>query len=430
MTSISRKTCRLLGCCHLLKQEKTVTHNSHLSFTQRRLRHEGWGEVREEKQGPQKSCPTQKSSPNNNLLLQLLNLNKQMVNNKDPFYVMDHFMNNILYEDENMVAFNKPMGLPLTYNPPKSLRNSDMTEPVVNLDGLLPELAKRLFCSKLYVSLPVDRMCSGVIILTKSEKYNQYLRKRFFSLKVTDQLPYQHWEVLCVGIPDKLSKEKEKLYYSKEKYKDIYLPQTVFCKPSKNDRKKGQVYSTTLCGEVIGRNEEKGVRSSHVRVSVTSATNHVIPAYLSERFAPVLGDQEYFWRAVTVGRQNVMILKQIPSAGIPRPQELSKGILQNLEINQGHVQNLPPFLHRSAVDIVHLKKAKKEPFTIQTPLPDFFLVTKYRLLRDQRSRTEFSERFSYVSKKAGPSKEERNSDKVNTEGWEGNLTERNEKILE
>lgn len=51
-----------------------------------------------------------------------------------------------------------------------------------------------------------------------------------------------------------------------------------------------------------------------------TASNHVIPAYLSERFAPVLGDQEYFWRAATVMGKNIGILKQIPSAGIPRPQ--------------------------------------------------------------------------------------------------------------
>lgn len=51
-----------------------------------------------------------------------------------------------------------------------------------------------------------------------------------------------------------------------------------------------------------------------------SASNHVIPAFLSERFAPILGDQEYFWRAVSVMGVKMSILKQIPSSGIPRPQ--------------------------------------------------------------------------------------------------------------
>ena len=33
------------------------------------------------------------------------------------------------------------------------------------------------------------------------------------------------YSALCVGIPDKLPVDTEKLYYNKEKFKDIYLPQ-------------------------------------------------------------------------------------------------------------------------------------------------------------------------------------------------------------
>lgn len=42
-------------------------------------------------------------------------------------------------------------------NPPKNIRNCDLVDRVVNLDGLLPELAERLLCTKLYVALPIDR---------------------------------------------------------------------------------------------------------------------------------------------------------------------------------------------------------------------------------------------------------------------------------
>lgn len=42
-------------------------------------------------------------------------------------------------------------------NPPKNIRNCDLVGRVVNLDGLLPELAERLLCTKLYVALPIDR---------------------------------------------------------------------------------------------------------------------------------------------------------------------------------------------------------------------------------------------------------------------------------
>lgn len=38
------------------------------------------------------------------------------------------------------------------------------------------------------------------------------------------------YSALCVGVPDKLPAEKVKLYYNKEKFRDIYLPQV--CKAS------------------------------------------------------------------------------------------------------------------------------------------------------------------------------------------------------
>lgn len=75
-------------------------------------------------------------------------------------------------------------------------------------------------------------------------------------------------------------------------------------------------------------------------------------------------------------------------------QELSKGILHNLGIRQGHVQNLPAFLHRSAVDIVFLKNDQQENFQIKAPLPDTFLLAKYKLLKDNQSEAECLERFS------------------------------------
>uniref|UniRef100_K1PKP5 RNA pseudouridylate synthase domain-containing protein 4 n=1 Tax=Magallana gigas TaxID=29159 RepID=K1PKP5_MAGGI len=288
---------------------------------------------------------------------------------------------------QHIVAFNKPAGFPMTYNPPKNIRNCDLVDRVVNLDGLLPE------------------MCSGVLILTKSEDYKEFLQKRFNSFKTTNQYLYQHWDALCVGVPDKLPAEKVKLYYNKEKFRDIYLPQTVFCTPSMNTRKRGNVMYTSFSGEIITKNEERGARSSHVRVSVTSASNHVIPAFLSESFAPILGDQEYFWRAVSV------------------MGELSKGILHNLGIKQGHVKNLPVFLHRSAVDIVFLKNDQQENFQIKAPLPDTFLLAKYKLLKDNQSEAECMERFAGGHRlKYNPSEEGGTTDgELGLKEWEKNI---------
>lgn len=44
---------------------------------------------------------------------------------------------------------------------------------------------------------------------------------------------YVFYSALCVGVPDKLPAEKVKLYYNKEKFRDIYLPQVRKASPRK-----------------------------------------------------------------------------------------------------------------------------------------------------------------------------------------------------
>lgn len=101
-------------------------------------------------------------------------------------------------------------------------------------------------------------------------------------------------------------------------------------------------------------------------------------------------------------------------------QELSKGTLHNLGIKQGHVQNLPVFLHRSAVDIVFLKNDQKENFQIKAPLPDTFLLAKYKLLKDNQSEAECLERFGGDNRlKCNPTEEGGNADgELGFKEWE------------
>lgn len=47
-----------------------------------------------------------RSAPQNNLLLDLLASNKQMVNSKDPFFMMDYLMKNIVYEDGMILSLS------------------------------------------------------------------------------------------------------------------------------------------------------------------------------------------------------------------------------------------------------------------------------------------------------------------------------------
>lgn len=87
------------------------------------------------------------------------------------------------------------------------------------------------------------------------------------------------------------------------------------------------------------------------------------------------------------------------------------------------MQNLPVFLHRSAVDIVFLKNDQQENFQIKAPLPDTFLLAKYKLLKDNQSEAECMERFAGGHRlKYNPSEEGGTTDgELGFKEWEKNI---------
>ena len=90
MASLPRKSCRLLGCCHILKRENKILAKQSLNVSPVRFFHETWGEV--------KVQHNQKHSQEN-FLLELIKYNKKLVNSKDTFYMINYLLENKLYED-------------------------------------------------------------------------------------------------------------------------------------------------------------------------------------------------------------------------------------------------------------------------------------------------------------------------------------------
>ena len=90
MASLPRKSCRLLGCCHILKRENKVLGKQSLNVSPVRFFHETWGEVKVQQ--------NQKHSQEN-FLLELIKYNKKLVNSKDTFYMINYLLENKLYED-------------------------------------------------------------------------------------------------------------------------------------------------------------------------------------------------------------------------------------------------------------------------------------------------------------------------------------------
>ena len=125
MASLPRKSCRLLGCCHILKRENKVLDKQSLNVSPVRFFHETWGEVKVQQ--------NQKHSQEN-FLLELIKYNKKLVNSKDTFYMINYLLENKLYEDGKsfmslffiLSACLNPLTL-TSYNLRESKRNLELS---------------------------------------------------------------------------------------------------------------------------------------------------------------------------------------------------------------------------------------------------------------------------------------------------------------
>ena len=175
------------------------------------------------------------------------------------------FMNSIIYEDDDLIAINKPFGLPVQGGSKVKISVNDYIDFINESENKTLKLVHRL-----------DRDTTGVLLIAKNAKSSEKLTAMF---KKKDALR-KTYIALIVGIPSKKTGEIniplikkyqggiEKVYKDDVKGKEAITIYKVLCSSKKHN-------------------------ISLVEVQILTGRTHQIRVHMKELGCPVLGDGKY-----------------------------------------------------------------------------------------------------------------------------------------
>ena len=210
-------------------------------------------------------------------------------------YITDDILNPqteipIVYEDENIVIFDKPAGIEI-------LGDNSLTSYAQNYVKAFVEPCHRL-----------DRNTSGLIVFAKNETSHQILLSAF-----KEHLIEKHYRTLVYGIP-KVKSQKIEAYLFKDSKKSV-----VYISDKPLPKYKQIITSYT----VIQSNKEKNV--SLLDVVIETGRTHQIRAHMAHIGFPIIGDGKYGINAINKSyrQKKQMLTSYSISFHLPNASELS-----------------------------------------------------------------------------------------------------------
>ena len=179
----------------------------------------------------------------------------------------------ILYEDDNYIAINKPSGV-LSVN----LDDQDTKNAYYLMQNYLKEIDSR---NRIFILHRIDKDTSGVLVFTKSLELTEILQARW-----NDIVSKREYDAICEGNFERKSGTKIS-YLVEGKTKLVY---------STKDERTGKKAITHY--EVIKENKDLSL----VRVNIETGRKNQIRVHMKELGHSVVGDKKYHAMLNPIGR--------------------------------------------------------------------------------------------------------------------------------
>ncbi|GAB6033537.1 hypothetical protein CHUAL_013411 [Chamberlinius hualienensis] len=238
------------------------------------------------------------------------------------FMVLQLLRNSILYNENDIVALNKPYGLPI--QPGAGHRHY--------LTKFIPELIKYVKkndpITDLYTVHRLDKETTGVLLLAKTQKMASVLHDLFASGEIIKT----YW-ALTKGVPSPMKGIVDiPMYESSHEGKSRMMLRVEY-----NQETKGLIQrSSRKCQQAITAYSvlSSADNAALVELKPKTGVKHQLRVHLASALGcPILGDHKYSH-----------FLKLVP-------QKLPTDILQKLHIRQSKTRHLPMHLHARGIAI-------------------------------------------------------------------------------
>lgn len=179
-------------------------------------------------------------------------------------YIVDELLENkpsisIVYEDDNLVVFDKPSGMEITG------------------ENSLTSYAKELYRdSYIEPCHRLDRNTSGIVVFAKNKTSEDIILDAF-----KNHLTEKHYICVVVGIPKRKKERLEAYLFKDAKKSQVYI----------SDTKKTGYKQIITSYKVLKSNQDKNI--SLLDITLETGRTHQIRAHMAHIGYPVLGDGKY-----------------------------------------------------------------------------------------------------------------------------------------
>jgi 23S rRNA-/tRNA-specific pseudouridylate synthase len=315
---------------------------------------------------------------------------------------------NIIHEDEDIVAIDKPFGVGIHKPHPTITRqNSDQMmeavkfgDPRFSIDDGLIILREKLHTKDLKVSRSIDRFESGIILLSKTD-LGAAVIQRVANYHKPQGIPFAKYWCITKGYPvipgnfisekvtlmktdvDELAEYREPILVKKKAFKSRYL------QAHEQDFVSGMAEM-----RVLETNRELAV--SLVEIASNQHKFSFVRCYAASKTSFILGDVRFAKRVrYVLGKPFTLNPQAVPDD--PHYEPLQFGVRKKLLVPSNSA--VPLMVHLKSIIVPELRK-RKALIISTTKLPEHFEWTLHRLqLKHQEPRTSSSDDKSQEKKK-------------------------------
>lgn len=276
----------------------------------------------------------------------------------------------VVYQDEHILALNKPNGLPMhavKYTEENNIASMPIGDEL-SMISLLPELQEKMKIESLSEIYSQSRLFSGLTIFTKTDKAREILKKYFTHVR-TNKVFFQDFWTVTVGIPDPPNGEEEMGIEMREI--GNWKLAVKLTKPGNRRRQARTAINPSFSYKLINKYQTSQSSTGLVEISTTTTKWDSLQLFLLHKRSPILGDHKYSNRLkMVLGTPVLLDAKNC----YPCPQVIPFDTCQLLGLAETETCNIPLHIHCRRVTLPQIGK-KGSTFTVEAPLPPVFQKT-------------------------------------------------------